>query len=451
MTDLLTRSTELEPYLQVGANGIRRLRRDIYTDPEIFELEMKYIWERSWVYVGHESQLPSRGSFLTATIGRQPVFVIRARDGLRVFINACRHRGAMLCRESKGKKRSLVCNYHGWTYSPEGGLIGIKDEALGAYGESFKKEDYGLTPVPTVDSYRGFIFASLDPSAPPLAEHLGEAKVFIDIFVDQSDNGMEILRGISTYAYRGNWKVQLENGVDGYHATTVHWNFAETQRRRASLGKAAEAGLNSAMNIVSPGDSVEGGFYDFGRGHTMIWGDWSNPEARFNAPLTPQLAHKMGPVRAKWATGRLRNLLVYPSVFIMDQMSSQIRLIRPVAVDKTEVITFGIGPAGEDPEQRRLRIRFYEDFMNASGMATPDDLAEFRCCQVGYQGTASRWTDMTRGVAHEVAGPDARARELGIHPEASGTWIDDEGVFIAQYRYWAELMSRGMTGRRDGD
>jgi benzoate/toluate 1,2-dioxygenase subunit alpha len=445
MTDV-AQALEFEQYLEVGKDGIRRLRRDIYTDPMLFELEMKYIWERSWVYLGHESQLPKPGSFLTATIGRQPVIVVRGRDGvIRVFINACRHRGATLCREMKGEKKSFTCSYHEWTYNLEGELRGVKNQRLGAYGDGFAKSDYSLTAV-RGESYRGFIFGNLDAGTVPLREYLGDAATFIDIFVDQADNGMEILRGTSTYTYPGNWKLQVENGVDGYHATTVHWNFSETQRRRAVIEAEHGGPAKVSMNVIESQAKIEGGYYDFGRGNTMIWGDWSNPDARFNAPLREEYQARMGKPRTDWALGRLRNLMLYPSVFVMDQMSSQIRLLRPVAVDRTEVVTYVIGPVGEDREQRRLRLRFYEDFLNASGMATPDDLAEFRACQAGYQGVASAWSDMTRGVAHELAGPDAKADELGISPVSSGAWIDDEGIFIAQYRHWATMMRGALTG-----
>ena len=83
---------------------------------------------------------------------------------------------------------------------------------------------------------------------------------------------------------------------------------------------------------------------------------------------------------------RSRNLCLYPNVYLMDQFSSQIRHYRPISVDKTEVTIYCIAPKGESAEARARRIRQYEDFFNASGMATPDDLEEFRACQIGYQG-----------------------------------------------------------------
>jgi benzoate/toluate 1,2-dioxygenase alpha subunit len=93
-----------------------------------------------------------------------------------------------------------------------------------------------------------------------------------------------------------------------------------------------------------------------------------------------------------------------------------------------------------------LRIRFYEDFFNASGMATPDDLAEFAGCQEGFAAEASPWSDLSRGAAHELNGPDEHARKLGLDPCASGKGAEDEIVLVSQYRRWVAMMTKGARG-----
>ena len=114
---------------------------------------------------------------------------------------------------------------------------------------------------------------------------------------------------------------------------------------------------------------------------------------------------------------RSRNLCLYPNVYLMDQFGSQIRVLRPISVNKTEVTIYCIAPIGESAESRARRIRQYEDFFNASGMATPDDLEEFRSCQAGYAGFELEWNDMSRGAKHWVQGPDAAADEIGLIPK----------------------------------
>ncbi len=141
--------------------------------------------------------------------------------------------------------------------------------------------------------------------------------------------------------------------------------------------------------------------------------------------------------------GKLRNLQLYPNVFIMDQMSTQIRVFRPIAVDLTEVTVYCIAPKGEAPKYRRARVRQYEDFFNASGMATPDDLAEFGYSQAGDMGKYARWNDMSRGAKHLTRGSNEFAQELGMSTNTSGGRVEDEGIFLAQHHRWLELMQAG--------
>ena len=430
-------------------NGIYRVNRDIFTDPEIFELEMKYIFEGNWIYLAHESQIPSKNDYLTTHIGRQPIIIARDRDGeLNAFINACSHRGAMLCRFKRGNKVIFTCPFHGWTFTNSGKLLKVKDPEGAGYPNQFNKDgSHDLTKVARFESYRGFLFGSLNPDVPPLTAHLGEAAKFIDLIVDQSPEGLEVLRGSSTYVYDGNWKLQTENGADGYHVSTVHWNYVATTERR----KQAEQPDNvRAMNLSGIGRR-DGGFYSFAKGHLVLWGDLANPEDRPSWERHEELAARFDQSHADWIVRRLHNLCLYPNVYLMDQMSSQIRICRPMAVDKTEVTIYCLAPKGESAEARTRRIRQYEDFFNASGMATPDDLEEFRRCQMSYRGRAAGWNDLSRGAEHWIRGPDATAETLGLNPLRSGARIDDEGLFIVQHRYWQDAMRRGLSAETPVD
>ncbi len=215
--------------------GTYRVARDIFTDPEIFELEMKHIFEGNWIYLAHESQIPNKNDYFTTYMGRQPIFIARNRDGeLNAFINACSHRGAMLCRFKRGSRVIFTCPFHGWTFTNSGKLLEGEKSAKGRDipNASTRNGSHDLTKVARFESYRGFLFGSLNPDVVPLVEHLGEAAKIIDLIVDQSPEGLEVLRGASTYVYDGNWKLQTENGADGYHVTSVHWNYAVTTSRR---------------------------------------------------------------------------------------------------------------------------------------------------------------------------------------------------------------------------
>ncbi|OWJ64499.1 benzoate 1,2-dioxygenase large subunit [Inquilinus limosus] len=430
------------------AAGLYRCARDIFTDPELFELEMKHIFEGNWIYLAHESQIPNPNDYFTTTIGRQPVVITRSRGGeLNAFINACSHRGAMLCRFKRGTKSTFTCPFHGWTFSNAGKLLKVKDPDGAGYPEGFNCDgSHDLTRVARFDSYRGFLFGSLNPDVAPLAEHLGEAAKVIDLIVDQSPDGLEVLRGASTYVYDGNWKLQTENGADGYHVSAVHWNYAATTGRRKEAEKVDCVRAMDAGGWAKQG----GGFYSFENGHLLLWTNWANPEDRPNWERREELTERFGEARAEWMVRRSRNLCLYPNVYLMDQFSSQIRHYRPIAVDRTEVTIYCIAPKGEDPQARAHRIRQYEDFFNASGMATPDDLEEFRACQMSYQGRAARWNDLSRGAAHWIQGADPAAEAIGMRPLMSGVRTEDEGLFVLQHRHWLETMQRAAAAEAEG-
>jgi benzoate/toluate 1,2-dioxygenase subunit alpha len=188
-----------------------------------------------------------------------------------------------------------------------------------------------------------------------------------------------------------------------------------------------------------------GGFYSFENGHLLLWTNWANPEDRPNWERREELAAQFGQARADWMVQRSRNLCLYPNVYLMDQFSSQIRQYRPIAVDKTEVTIYCIAPKGESAESRTRRIRQYEDFFNASGMATPDDLEEFRACQMSYLGRAGRWNDLSRGAAHWIQGADEAAESIGLKPLMSGMRTEDEGLFVVQHKYWQEALQRALS------
>ncbi|KEA65333.1 Benzoate 1,2-dioxygenase alpha subunit [Marinobacterium lacunae] len=427
--------------------GLYRCRREMFTDEELFELEMKHIFEGNWIFLAHESQIPNKNDYFTGFIGRQPIFISRNKEGvLNCYINACSHRGAVLCRKKKGNKAVHTCPFHGWSFNNDGKLVKVKDPEEAGYPASFNCDgSHDLKKVPRFESYRGFLFGSLREDVKPLKEHLGEAAKIIDMIVDQSPEGLEVLRGSSTYTYDGNWKVQAENGADGYHVSATHWNYVATTGRR-------KAGMSvddvKAMD-ASTWNKQKGGFYAFEQGHILLWMRWPNPQDRPLYERRDELVEKYGEARADWMIGNLRNLCLYPNVFLMDQFSSQIRMWRPISVDKTEVTIYCIAPKGESAEARAHRIRQYEDFFNASGMATPDDLEEFRACQEGFKASSLPWNDMCRGAEHWIEGPDEDAKALNINPVLSGAKSEDEGLYTVQHRYWTQTLTEALNKEQD--
>ena len=436
--EIVSRALENRP-----EEGVVRLNREIFTDQEIFDLEMRHIFEGNWIFLAHESQIPNVGDYLTTKIGRQPVVITRSKDGeLNCLINSCSHRGAMLCRKKVDNRTTFTCPFHGWVFSNNGSFLKAKDQDKGAYPENFGTEgSLDLRRVPKFGSYRGFLFGSLNDDVPELDEFLGDTRIILDMLIDQSPEGLEVLKGTSTYTYDGNWKLQAENGADGYHVSSVHWNYAATTSRR---GTGESKNETKAMDAGAWGEQ-EGGYFSYPYGHLLLWQEWGNPQDRPIYDRLDELKDLHGEERANFMVGVSRNLCLYPNVYIMDQFSTQIRRIEPVSVDKTEVTIFAIAPKGEPAENRAARIRQYEDFFNATGMATPDDLEEFRAAQMTYQASAFPWNDMTRGLGHQVPGPSERAKKLGMDQVlSSGARTEDEGLYPIQHQYWEDVMEAAL-------
>ncbi len=435
-------------------DGAFRVHRDAFRRQDVFELELDALFERGWVYLGHESQLPRPNDYLTTTAGRVGVVVMRDEAGrLGAFLNSCRHKGAQVVHRARGNARLHLCRYHGWSYDSAGRNVVLRGRADGAYAPGFDDTPHGLQPLAAFDAYRGFLFGSLSDPGTTLAQHLGDARSFLDLVVDQSEDGVELLPGDVRYTFRANWKFQLENTVDAYHFPATHPSYLRLMDRRARMGP-----REGVVRSVWQGDAgvqldERMGAFTFEHGHVLVW--TTSPPGRH--PLYPELGaleRRVGPVRASWML-RTRQLDVFPNLQIGSSAAIQMRVIRPLAPDLTEVSTWCVAPVGESADARRRRLRQYEDFYNPSGMATPDDTVNYEDCQRGMHSGGLEWQRAwlqghARGATAVRAGADEHAAALGIRPvtSASGPFeLADETVFHGLWRTWAARMRDAREAR----
>lgn len=423
------------------------VHRDIFRDPEVFELEMRHVFEATWIFLGFASQLPRPHDFINTWIGRTPVLVMRDGKGkLGGFVNSCRHRGALVAHTQAGNAKYHVCAYHGWAYGSDGRIVDIKDQKAACYPPGFDKLDHGLQPLARFADYRGLLFGSLSADVPSLDEHLGETRTFLDMVLDQSPQGVEMIPGSSSYIFKGNWKLQVENCVDLYHLTSAHPSFMEIVGRRQK-GESAHGLAAIDFTAYKSPETIRGS-YTFEYGHAMVWGTVADPRVRPLFMDIENVKQRVGELKARWMLNT-RNLTIYPSMQFAENASLQLRVIRPLSVDRTEMTIYCLGAVGESAAAREMRLRQFEDFFNSTGMATPDDTMCYEDCQTGYGSRSIDWQQgYSRGMTAVLRGPDKYADELGVKPVTSTCSqfdMQDETVFHAGYREWLRLMRKGVA------
>jgi benzoate/toluate 1,2-dioxygenase alpha subunit len=432
-------------------DGAFRVHRAAFSDPRVFELEMKHIFESGWVFLGLASQLPNPHDYLTTTVGRQPVVVMRDGEGrLNAFLNSCRHKGAIVCPLVSGNRKLHVCHYHGWSYDSAGRNRAIKGRAEGAYPPAFDKDSHDLAALPLFADYRGLLFGSLSADAGSLDDHLGDARKLIDLAVDQSEEGLELVPGSVSYTFEANWKLQLENCSDAYHFTSTHPSYLRVLDRRVQ-GEQSSGAIRSVWESNRPfapgAEGVTNGTFSFANGHVLNWYISPPSDAHPLFEKLDALTARVGEAQRDWMFNT-RNLTLFPNVQLAENASSQLRIIRPLAPDRTEMLTYCMAPIGESADARRRRIRQYEDFFNPSGLATPDDTVLYENCQAAHKAPVGEWLQgYMRGEAARSGAPNVLTEELGIAPSSSvlgGPELCDETVFHTYYRTWRDRLVRGL-------
>ena len=420
-----------------------RVHRAAFTDPDVFGREMADIFDRCWLYIGHESQIPEHGDFIATRLGSHPVFAMRGSDrSIRCFYDACSHRGSKLTGRTSGNAKTITCRYHGWCFNADGACTLVRGGEEAYRPEDLDRMGTDLRQIEHFDDYNGFLFGCLDADAPSLEEFLGGALPFIDLIADQAPDGMEVLRGESRYIMEANWKLQTENSTDGYHVATVHRNFATTVGYRETLAPDGDGGMakTEASRILSL-DKIGSGGYDVGNGHMINWADRGNPEAGPSWPQREALLDKYPEGKVKWMLERGRTVTVFPNLLLNDVASTCIRVWRPLAVGLTEIETWCIAPKGEDADARRARIRKYEDFFFPASLAVPDDVRAMEGAQSGSEALDDGWNDLALGHKTLVDGADDAARELNVTPLNSNPGREVETPFFAFWREWAARLS----------
>ena len=403
-----------------------RVHGTVYTSSEVFASEMDRLFSHGWVFVAHESEVPEPGDYLTRRIGTQPVIVTRAKDGsVHVLSNRCTHRGNRICNLERGNASSFRCPYHGWTFAGDGRLAAVPMKQ--GYFDRFERlrEELALSAAPRVDLYGGFVFASFSPIGKSLLEHLGRATTAIDRLLALSPTGsLKLTAGWMKHHQQCNWKMVMENNVDGYHALFTHQSVYDAVKPAKVSHQPAKVDVvvrdmgdgHAEIDYAAEYTKLDEEFVWFGRTTRSALGAYP---AAMEAAYGPEHTHKafvVGPPHT----------LVFPNLFLAEM---NIMMVEPVAPGETIAYTT---PAFLDgaPDVNTKMLRRTEGAMGPAGFLIADDGEIGRRNQLGLAAGQPEWVMLSRGFESEIS-------------DDTGTVNPDKSAETPQrgfWRHWAAMM-----------
>ncbi|MDB5859686.1 MAG: Rieske (2Fe-2S) domain protein [Ramlibacter sp.] len=421
-----------------------QVHKQLYLSEQLFDLEQRHFFGNTWNYAGHASQIPQAGDYITFDLAGQPLLVLRDHEGaVRVFFNRCAHKGAQLFTSESGNTggRFLRCPYHAWTYRMDGSLLAYPLKAgYECSGLAGSEASHGLVPVPGLQVYRDFIFVRLSRGGIAFDDYFGPMRSAIDNMVDRSPSGeLRVEGGVLRNTIHCNWKFYLENINDPVHPVTVH----------ESAVRAAQAVWQPAVADTPQPMSVEqilpfGAKYEFfhGMGGQVYPNGHSVSGTHFSihsgygelGDYARDLEAALGQERARQVLEQSpQNAVLYPSLALKGSPQT-IRVIRPVAVDRTVIEAWNFRTVGA-PELLLERALAYSRLaFSPMSFVAHDDVHLFESQQRGLRSRGSDWVSLHREFSADEPDQPNQA--------TSGT---SEWLIRNQYRAWVRFMTEGMA------
>jgi len=359
------------------------LDRRVFSNADIYQRELSHIFARAWNFVAHESQVAEAGQYFMSYIGEDEVIVVRDRAGeIQVLLNSCAHRGNTVCRAELGKTRSFLCSYHGWNFDLDGSLIGMPGEDE-FYRRDLDKSEWGLNHAAQVESYRGFIFATMDPAAPPLEEYLGwVGRLGLDMLASKGE--LEVVDGIHKNRIQCNWKLAVDNLYDWYHVKVSHGSAF----RLNLMDDVSMSQLQQKVMLGAYGHGIGGPHLtaeEFARLTQRVQEQHGDPEwfdYQASWRVDENVQEELGPV-GKLSMGHPN---IFPNLWVA--LTHQVCLRIPRGPLETELWWITLLPKDMDEASRRSAIYGANHFFGPAGFLEQDD--------------GENWSHSTRGAKGEV-------------------------------------------------
>ncbi len=352
----------------------------IYNDSELYALEKERLFARSWLFIAHESEVPQPGDYVVRRVLDDSFIISRGSSGqVRAMFNMCLHRGMQICRAEMGNASHFRCPYHGWSYRSDGRLVGLPfhQDAYGGEG-GFSRKGQTLLPAPSLDTYNGLIFISLDPEAPPLREFLGDFAFYLDYYTKQSASGIE-LHGPQRWRVKANWKIGAENFAgDMYHTPQTHTSvveiglFREPKAEKRKDGATYWAGNGGGTTYKLPEGTLEERLRYVGYPDAMI--------ERMKQNWSPEQLQVVGDngfmISAATVFPNMSFVHNWPKVEEGDDVLPfiSIRQWQPISENETEVLSWFAVDKEAPEEFKALSYKAYLMCFGSTGMFEQDDV-----------------------------------------------------------------------------
>ena len=435
-------SDGLKEMLQKGLHDLEAdwtVPSGVINDPEVHRVERERVFGRTWVFLGHESEIREPGDYVVRYISENQFIVTRDEAGeIRAHFNSCRHRGMQVCRAEMGNASHYRCPYHGWTYNNKGDLVGVP-AGKEAYGNKLRKKDWGLRPMPQLGTYKGLIFGCLDPDAMSLEDYLGDMKFYLDIVLDRSDAGMEVVGAPQRWIVDANWKLGADNFIgDAYHTMMTHRSMVELglappDPQFALYGEHVHTQHGHGLGIIGPPPGIPLPEF-FGLPENII--------EELHRRLTPDQVEVLRPAAFIHGT-------VFPNLsignFLMgkDHVSPptpflSLRLWHPIGPDKMEIWSFFLVEKDAPDWFKQESYESYVHTFGSSGVFEQDDAENWRSITRVLGGEFGRQQELNYQMGRGVIEPDPHWPGPGEAYPLDYAEANQRNF----HQYWLECMSR---------
>lgn len=416
--------------------------REIFSSEEVFKLELKQIFSRAWLMVGHESLVPNVDDYFLSRMGGESVIVTRDRQhGIQVLLNSCAHRGMKLCRYDQGNSRSFSCPYHGWTFSTDGrlvdrpgGLVGIPAYDVNYMGELDKKQ-WGLKTVAQVENYKGTIWATWDAEAPPLLDYLGGMKHYLDSLLDHrggKEPATEVVAGIQKWRVNCNWKFAPENFIGDKHHDISH-RSVDLVGIGPSAGKGRRDFTTARVCVAFP---------MLGHGSIARLPHFQELEYNPQFKEIPEVAQYFEDSHAQRSVNfgdRMRvsgqaTGTIFPNTSFHSMQPRSIGLFHPISPTETEIWRLYIVDKDAPQAVKDATLHYNMRYHGPGGMTESDDMENWSCATESCGGPVTSQMDFNyqMGLGH--------AKPVPHLPDAVYADVTEEGA-RAFYRQWGLFMN----------